>query len=1218
MPELAAVARRGPVGAQLIHRPRVPGAAGRPACGPLVLIALGLLAASAGQANPPPSVPAPQDQPPADPAAVRQGERLSDWLLRQPPTDQRRRVGLSWQVPAATRSQAELRRALLVELAASPRILVPATGREWMAALLRSLPVTGRVVLPQVDARWLQAHPAQDPVLSDDEQLVLPALTPDAVAVLSPELGLCRAPHQAGALALDYLRACLGQVAGRVDQAWIVQPDGVVERFAIARWNRQSQDEPAPGSWIWAPARDAGWPEDFSAGLAAFLATQGPAMSDSGAASSDPGAAWSRWVAATAPRSRSEPDRDGAVSANDWGLAGLLQTPTARMAPAGEARAGFSHVYPYGRLNIMLQPLDWLEAGFRYTTVNNQPYGPASLSGSQTYKDKSVDVKLRLQPETALLPQLALGITDLGGTGLFSSEYLVANKRLGDLDASLGLAWGYLGSRGDLRNPLSLFSRRFDTRPAPDATQAGNFNPKSYFHGPTALFGGLQVQLPPDKWLLKLELDGNNYQHEPFANNRRQALPINAGVVYRASPLLDLGAGVERGNTLQLGLTLHGGLDRVHTPKIFDPPMPRVETGRNPGAPDWSRTAADLESQTQWTVSEIRVRGHELQVEFDGPYGVHLGERIDRAVAVLHRDAPADVERFTLSLVNRGLPLTDWVILRRAWVERHTQWLALPRPFAQDLQTEPQGMLDGPTVYEADRQRHGLGLEPTYQQSVGGPNGFVLFELGVGAPAEWRLDDSTWLAGFANLRLLDNYKNFTYDGPSLLPRVRTYVREYLTSARATLPNLQLTHVGRLGPDQYYSVYGGLLESMFAGVGGEWMLRPWNSPVALGLDVNEVQQRAFRQDFRLRDYRVATGHATLYWDTGWHGTHVNLSLGQYLAGDKGATLDVSRRFDNGVEFGAYATRTDVSAAQYGEGSFDKGIYVRVPFDVFMPMSGSTTANLRWIPLTRDGGARLDRAVTLYDLTGARDHRASSLRPAGSDGTGDAGDGGTDASPWHDFLGAGAEVGRAASSRAGAVGLLAGGAFVAASSLLDRPLAHWAATHQGGRWDSLGRNASRLPWVLALGTGVLYANAAGDAASYAAKDALMGTALTLAVATSAKYLVGRARPDAGLGPDHFQGPSAGSGHSSFPSLQTGAAFALATPLAQQLDLPWLYLLAGATAFGRIQQQQHFASDVVAGSLIGYGISGTLSGYSRHAVTNPSVAVTGPGQISTVWRF
>jgi len=196
-------------------------------------------------------------------------------------------------------------------------------------------------------------------------------------------------------------------------------------------------------------------------------------------------------------------------------------------------------------------------------------------------------------------------------------------------------------------------------------------------------------------------------------------------------------------------------------------------------------------------------------------------------------------------------------------------------------------------------------------------------------------------------------------------------------------------VGQLTENQYYSFYGGALESMFAGVGGEWMYRPWHSRLALGIDVNQVRQRDFNQDFRLRDYKVNTGHATLYWDTGWNGVLAKFSVGQYLAGDKGATLDISRRFSNGVAIGAYATKTNVSSAEFGEGSFDKGIYISIPFDALLPRSSSFVANFNWVPVTRDGGAKLARRNTLYEMTSARDPSAFSMGPPKVD-TPNAGD------------------------------------------------------------------------------------------------------------------------------------------------------------------------------------------------------------------------------------
>ena len=56
----------------------------------------------------------------------------------------------------------------------------------------------------------------------------------------------------------------------------------------------------------------------------------------------------------------------------------------------------------------------------------------------------------------------------------------------------------------------------------------------------------------------------------------------------------------------------------------------------------------------------------------------------------------------------------------------------------------------------------------------------------------------------------------------------------------------------------------------------------------------MAQRDFDSPFGFGyyDYDVATGHASLYWDTGWYGIETQFSAGRYLAGDWGGTLAVS--------------------------------------------------------------------------------------------------------------------------------------------------------------------------------------------------------------------------------------------------------------------------------------------------------------------------------------
>jgi hypothetical protein len=906
-------------------------------------------------------------------------ERLSAFLLRQPLHSSSYPFGLAWLVPSSRLAQGQLKRTLLERLDYEKN--VPSSSQEKMYTFIKSLPVTGRVLIPSADPRWLQAHPKDDPVLQKEQQVIIPS-RPRSVIVFMNDGKKCVLAHQAGLEARYYAKACEPRSFESVDSIWIIQPNGNIQNVGVANWNLERQDELAPGAIVWAPSPSKGWSTEFSAMFAQLLSTQNyDTLASNNAFPADQASIMTLTGSVA---------RDAEITASDWGSIGLLQTPTARMSKAGEIRFHYSNVYPYERYNTFFQPYDFLELGFRYTNIVNQLYGTFELSGNQTFKDKSIDAKVRLLKETDMIPQLAIGLIDLTGTGLFSSEYIVASKRTENFDWSMGLGWGYLGSSGNIANPMAkIFGKEFNTRQN-DVGTGGQLATGAYLRGNSALFGGVQYHTPLKKWLIKLEYDGNNYQQEPFSYQSNSKSPINAGVVYRYNSSVDLTLGYERGNTYLFGFTLHAPLNRLNAPKVSDPPPLKVYKTRPSTEPIWEAIVADMAAASgRWSVRQISIEQKTLHVVIESPYGAHFNDRIEQIIAVLHRNSPATIEEFSLVFIERGIPMTQRVIAREPWVKKSLEFQAIDDSFQKApviYAKEPHSLPLIEPLWESNPSRFGYSIAPSWQQNLGGPDAFVLFRAGVSTPFKYQVSESTMITGSFSVGLFDNYGKFKYTGPSQLPRVRTYLREYQVTSQVYMPNLQITHLGKLTSDHYYSAYGGYLETMFAGVGGEWLYRPWHSPFAVGVDINQVQQRSFEQDFSFDNasaqtgYRVATGHATAYWDTGWESTHVKLSAGRYLAGDIGATLNIARAFDNGVALGIWGTKTNVSSAKFGEGSFDKGIYLNIPFDVMTTTRSSQSANLVYHPLTRDGGSQLNRNMSLYDATNSRSKRQTSFSPS----------------------------------------------------------------------------------------------------------------------------------------------------------------------------------------------------------------------------------------------
>ncbi len=663
-----------------------------------------------------------------------------------------------------------------------------------------------------------------------------------------------------------------------------------------------------------------------------------------------------------------------APTQSDFGGAGLLQTPTARMADEGEVAFTASRTSPYTRYNFTLQPLPWLEGSFRYVNIGNRLYGPSGLSGDQALKDKSIDAKVRLWRESHYLPDVSVGIRDLGGTGLFSSEYVVANKRLGPIDASVGMAWGYMGNRGDIGNPFSLISDRFKTRPGRGNDPGGQFSSRNYFRGRAALFGGVSYQTPWQPLILKLEYEGNDYKHEPRRNNQPQRTPINVGAVYRLNRNVDISLALERGRVAAFGFTLHSNLAQGSGPaKLLDPPVPEraiKPSTKSPQQVDWKAVSEQLRDNAGIQVSKVALRGRELVVTGEQQRYFYPAKALGRTARVLDNQLAPGTDWYTVVETHEGLSTVATSVHRQRFDDllNHDIDLTAFRRGVEQNAPLPQ---HEDVLYQPVPKKFEGGLALGYAQSVGGPDAFVLYQIYANYNADFHFTPNIWLSGSFSANLLNNYDQFKYDAPSQLPRVRTYVREYLTSSRLTMPVFQLTTSRRLGTDLYGLLYGGMLESMYGGVGGEMLYRPMGERWAVGVDANWVKQRSFDQDFSFRAYHVATGHVTGYFDLGYKDVTLALSVGRYLAGDRGATFDVSREFHNGVRIGAYATFTNVSSQQFGEGSFDKGIYLTIPFDLMLPRSHTGSANIVWQPLLRDGGARLSKRYNLYYMTYDRD-------------------------------------------------------------------------------------------------------------------------------------------------------------------------------------------------------------------------------------------------------
>ena len=793
--------------------------------------------------------------------------------------------------------------------------------------------------------------------------------------------------------------------------------------------------------------------------------------------------------------------QDDSGPTNMFGSRGLIGTPSARMAPDGELSVGASFLKNNQHYNLGFQIMPWLEGSFRYSGLQN------FFPGYPVYYDRAFGFKARLWDEGTFLPAVAVGIEDIVGTGVYTGEYVVASKRFGDVDTSLGIGWGRRAETNLFKNPLSIVFPSFANRES-FLGQAGQADFKAFFRGPkVGLFGGAVWHTPLNGLALSVEYDSDTYTLEKSYGSFSPRSQVNYGLTY------DLSSETQASLYWLYGTTIGGSfalrLDPTrpqYEQKIEAPPPPmtvrtdeqrqkalaallgtrdprnaqaaRLFESRNiqrnglvdalwrqggdytdiqvrRGTLDLNVTGAISSTRCEATArllqgtgtSISRVRFHDAgerrSVDCRVAHGVEsvpvsavfltaanlenlappivqvhtidasavtarsdraqierairkaiaaqnlrvdavsLGEgelliyysnfhyfsevdALERMTRVLSTEAPPDIERFRLIAVYNGVPQQEFDILRGPVERSYGQEDGTI--FDQSLSLAPPAMRQ-PVLAAAASDNYPSftwGLYPQFRQALFDPNQPFGVQFLGSAYAGIELAQGLTLAGSLEVNLYDNFDT-SRPSNSVLPHVRSDFIKYFTQGKTGIGYLAASYQFRLAPTVFAAVRAGYLEGMFAGAGGEILWRPQGARWALGADIFEVWQRDFDRLLGLQHYHQTTGHVSLYYDSPWYDLNFQLRAGQYLAGDRGFTFQVTRRFSTGVEIGAFFTKTNVSAVQFGEGSFDKGLFIRIPLGWVAPIEtqGQLAMDLR--PVQRDGGQILNGDATLYEAT-----------------------------------------------------------------------------------------------------------------------------------------------------------------------------------------------------------------------------------------------------------
>ena len=653
-----------------------------------------------------------------------------------------------------------------------------------------------------------------------------------------------------------------------------------------------------------------------------------------------------------------------------FGTTGLIDMPSAESQPDAELTTSLTAFSDFTHGTFTFQVTPRLSGSFRYAKMKNWAIGGPITKPS--YFDRSFDLQYRLINERTYVPAVAIGLRDFMGTGIYSSQYLVATKNFGPkLKVTGGLGWGRLSDTTDIM--------------AIDTTLGGAPNIDAWFRGPVGGFGGIEWQTPVEGLRLKAEYSSDHYVLEnelltrdgqnrvrPTASFERKS-PINVGLDYRTKRGLQFGLyylyGAEFGISFSTALNPsrnNGFVDRAPTSihSRGSEYSRSTDWTQVEGIQDKAREHLDKElKKDNICVEALHFNGVHAEVRINNKKYQAVVQAVGRTARAMAKVFPDSVESFTIVPMNNGLASSAITINRHdlETLENNVNGAELlaARVDIADADELPAGIGFASGLYP----KLTWGIAPFATIKVFDSDNLFAISGGIRAQAKYQITPGLSISGAISKRVLNSDKTPT-PSSSGLARVRTDVGQYNLQGNPGIDNLSVEYVFKLAPAVYGRVSAGYLEQMFGGVSAEMLWKHADLNWGFGAEVNYVKQREFKQMFGFQNYTIATGHVSAYYEAE-NGFEYQVDVGRYLAGDFGATVSVDRSFDNGWRVGAYATLTDADSALFGEGRFDKGIRLQIPIGWALGAASKSSVNTTLKSLTRDGGQRLNVSNRLYD-------------------------------------------------------------------------------------------------------------------------------------------------------------------------------------------------------------------------------------------------------------
>ena len=633
---------------------------------------------------------------------------------------------------------------------------------------------------------------------------------------------------------------------------------------------------------------------------------------------------------------------------SDLGGTGLLRIPTGRTIPDGDIRFTFSNSYPYRHYCVTFGFLPFLELNGRLVEIRDEEFSGPYWGGYGYYKDKVADFKVHLLNEKEFFPSMAIGAMDFHGTQLFFSEYIAASKKIGDFDFTLGYG-------GNLFGPVFNREER---------------EPREL----DGLFGGVEWNIR-DNLSLLFEYDPTK---ELTLGKGGISSQYNYGLRWSPRDWFTCGYSYQRGAQHGFYFALTYPFGAALVPQKPDEPFY--------GPLDWTPLPESLLSKTlPDKLAEIKKYLSEegfvdvqvnlspdmktLYMEIENRRYLFHGKAIGRALRIAVAQTPSDIEKICVVLKQIKIPMVEVTVSRADYIDclnRHiTEEELMSRvKISNKISQKSIWWNDEYDVVEQEYPAFAFSIEPVKLENFwNDPSGFFKLRVGPAVAAAKNINKGLSVSTYLKFPL---YSNISTNNPPLSAKpVRSDIDKYLDNTGIVVDRLFANQFFKIGASNYLRFSAGYLELQYAGVSAEYLRTFKQGRFALGREVTWAVKRDDDSILGLRDNSAVT----LFWNAYIYSpeleTTFSVKIGEFLAGDRGVRMEVSRDIRGGKVFLWY-TKTDTAGLTgANKGYSDKGVGFALPVRVLWHSDARGHYTSAVSPWSRDSGQPVNQ-LSLYNF------------------------------------------------------------------------------------------------------------------------------------------------------------------------------------------------------------------------------------------------------------